>query len=90
MARNKVQFQKGLSEAEFDELYGTEERCHAELARLRWPEGFECPDCGVQGHCVVKRGARLLFQFLREVLHQNGAARNPWRSPAHYFFPVTR
>ena len=23
MARNKVQFQKGLSEAEFDELYGT-------------------------------------------------------------------
>ena len=62
MARNKVQFQKGLSEAEFDELYRTEERCHAELARLRWPEGFECPDCGVQGHCVVKRGARLLFQ----------------------------
>ena len=30
MARNKVQFQKGLSEAEFDELYGTKERCHAE------------------------------------------------------------
>ena len=49
MARNKVQFQKGLSEAEFDELYGTEERCHAELARLRWHEGFECPGCGVQG-----------------------------------------
>jgi len=24
MARNKVQFQKGLSEARFDELYGTE------------------------------------------------------------------
>jgi hypothetical protein len=39
MARNKVQFQKGLSEAQFDELYGTEERCHAELARLRWPHG---------------------------------------------------
>ena len=62
MARNKVQFQKGLSEAEFDELYGTEEGCHAELARLRWPDGFECPDCGGQGHCMVKRGARQLFQ----------------------------
>ena len=62
MARNKVQFQKGLSEAQFDELYGTEERCHAELARLRWPHGFECPDCGGHGHCVVKRGARQLFQ----------------------------
>ena len=62
MARNKVQFQKGLSEAEFDELYGTEGRCHAELARLRWPDGFACPDCGGQGHCVVKRDARQLFQ----------------------------
>src|SRR5208282_2273436 len=62
MARNKVQFQKGLSEAEFDELYGTEERCHAELARLRWPNGFECPARSGQGHCVVKRGARQLFQ----------------------------
>ena len=27
MARNKVQFQKGLSEAEFQRLYGSEELC---------------------------------------------------------------
>ena len=27
VARNKVQFQKGLSEAEFERLYGTEEQC---------------------------------------------------------------
>lgn len=62
MARNKVQFQKGLSEAEFDELYGTEERCHAALAQWRWPDGFACPDCGGHGHCMVERGARRLFQ----------------------------
>jgi ribosomal protein L37AE/L43A len=62
MARNKVQFQKGLSEAAFAELYGTEEQCHAEVVRLRWPDGFECPDCGGRGHCVVERGARKLFQ----------------------------
>ena len=29
MARNQVQFQKGLSEASFAEIYGTEEQCHA-------------------------------------------------------------
>jgi hypothetical protein len=29
MARNAVQFQKGLSEPEFDRLYGTEEAGHA-------------------------------------------------------------
>ncbi|MCF3948674.1 hypothetical protein L2A60_18615 [Acidiphilium iwatense] len=31
MARNAVQLQKGLSEAEFDRLYGTEEQCQAAM-----------------------------------------------------------
>ena len=46
MARNKVQFQKGLSEGAFKKAYGSEERCHAALVNWRWPDGFECPDCG--------------------------------------------
>ena len=46
MARNKVQFQKGLSEAVFQARYGTEEQCRAALFATRWPEGFECPACG--------------------------------------------
>jgi transposase-like protein len=62
MARNKVQFQKGMSEARFDELYGTEALCHDALVRWRWPEGFTCPDCEGRAHCIVKRGARILYQ----------------------------
>ena len=62
MSRNMVQFQKGLSDARFDEMYGSEERCHAALVQLRWPDGFECPDCRGHGHCLVNRGARRLFQ----------------------------
>ena len=62
MARNKVQFQKGMSEARFDELYGTEELCHDALVRWRWPEGFQCPGCEGRAHCIVKRGARILYQ----------------------------
>ena len=62
MARNKVQFQKGLSEAQFDALYGTEALCHAALVDWRWPEGFECPDCEGRAHCIVLRGVRLLYQ----------------------------
>ncbi|MGC9270805.1 transposase, partial [Acidiphilium sp.] len=46
MARNAVQLQKGLSEAEFDRLYGTEEQCRAVVIKLRWPDGFSCPVCG--------------------------------------------
>ena len=62
MARNQVQFQKGLSEARFAEIYGTEEQCHAALIKWRWPNGFECPGCNAGDHCVVTRGARRLFQ----------------------------
>ncbi|MGB9166006.1 MAG: transposase, partial [Rhodomicrobium sp.] len=43
MPRNKVQFQKGMSEAQFDKLYGSETLCHAALVNWRWPEGFQCP-----------------------------------------------
>ncbi len=62
MARNQVQFQKGMSEAQFDEMYGSEALCHAALVQWRWPDGFECPCCGGRKHCIVKRGARSLYQ----------------------------
>ncbi len=57
-----MQFQKGMSEAQLDALYGTEELCHDALVGWRWPDGFECPDCGGRAHCIVKRGGRNLYQ----------------------------
>ena len=60
MARNKVQFQKGLSEPEFERLYGSEEACRAALFKWRWPHGFACPQCGGAKHCVIE--GRGLFQ----------------------------
>src|SRR5215210_2495432 len=60
MARNTVQFQKGLSEGAFEERYGTEEKCRALVMALRWPDGFECPACGGRAYSEVK--TRGLFQ----------------------------
>src|SRR3954468_21825517 len=60
MARNTVHFQKGLSEAAFEERYGTEEKCRAVVIASRWPNGFECPVCGGGGHCGGQ--TRGLFQ----------------------------
>src|SRR5207237_2361053 len=60
MARNKVQFQKGLSEAQFATLYGTEDLCREVLTRWRWPSGFVCPVCGGKHHSIVK--TRALYQ----------------------------
>jgi transposase-like protein len=54
MARNTVQFQKGLSEAQFAVLYGTEDLCRAAVFGWRWPSGFVCPGCGGKRHSVVK------------------------------------
>jgi transposase-like protein len=60
MARNMVQFQKGLSEPDFERQYGSEEQCRAVVVALRWPDGFVCPGCAGRKHSLVK--SRLLFQ----------------------------
>jgi len=60
MARNAVQFQKGLSEPAFDRQYGTEEQCRAVVVAARWPDGFQCPACGGREHSMVT--TRDLFQ----------------------------
>ena len=62
MARNSMQFQKGLSEAGFTQLYGTEDRCRAALFSWRWPEDFVCPACGGMRHCEVSQEGRKLYQ----------------------------
>lgn len=57
MARNAVQFQPGLSMAGFNRRYGTEDRCHAALVTMRWPDGFVCPKCAGRkySYCEPKR-----------------------------------
>ncbi len=60
MARNKVQFQKGLSEPRFHDLYGGEDQCRQALFRWRWPGGFVCPRCGATRHCEI--AGRGLYQ----------------------------
>ena len=60
MARNWVQFQRGMSLPEVHERYGTEEKCHAALVAMRWPDGFVCPKCSGRAHSYY--AARRLFQ----------------------------
>lgn len=62
MGMNKVQFQKGLKLSDFLERYGTEEKCEAELATAKWPNGFSCPKCGHIGYCVVYHGTCKTYQ----------------------------
>ena len=45
---------------DFQKKYQTEEDCEKRLFDLRWPQGFECPNCGHQGYYYVKK--RKLYQ----------------------------
>ncbi|MEY2892692.1 MAG: hypothetical protein RJA98_2600 [Pseudomonadota bacterium] len=62
MSMNRVQFQAGLSMAEFMERYGRDEQCEAELIASRWPSGFACPACGGAHSSSFRREGRLYFQ----------------------------
>ena len=63
MPRSPVQFQKGQSLAEFTDRYGSEEQCRAALFQARWPQGFECPECGRKRCCRLR--CRNVFQCTR-------------------------
>ena len=63
MARNKVQFQKGISLGDFLKDYGTEEQCFDALTNWRWPDGFRCSLCHHDKYCQLKN--RKLFQCNR-------------------------
>ncbi len=60
MPKNKVQFQQGLSLTQFLTQYGSEELCRSALFRMRWPQGFQCPECGHGGYCEIL--SRKLYQ----------------------------
>ena len=63
MARNKVQFQKGVSLSDFLKDYGTQEQCFNALVEWRWPDGFRCPMCSHDKYCLLK--SHNLFQCNR-------------------------
>jgi hypothetical protein len=66
MAKNRVQFQKGLSLAAFLEAYGSEAQCAETLFRWRWPQGFVCPACGhTDGYTEVKTRGLLQCRHCR-------------------------
>ena len=44
---------------EFESRFSTEEGCRAYLVRLRWPDGFRCPQCGGAKAAMVRN---TLFQ----------------------------
>lgn len=62
MAQNRIQFQKGLSLPDFIRDYGTEEQCVLAVEKMRWPQGFSCPNCESPRYSIVWHGKVKTFQ----------------------------
>lgn len=69
MAMNPVQFQPGMSLAQFLRDYGTEAKCYRALYKSRWPRGFQCPACGAHRRSRFRREGRVYYQC-RKCRHQ--------------------
>jgi len=59
---NRIQFQPGMSMAEFFKLFGTEPLCAAALESARWPDSFRCPCCSGGAHCLLHTEGHKVFQ----------------------------
>lgn len=70
MAMNQVQFQPGLSMAQFIQQYGTVAKCYRALYRARWPQGFRCPRCNGRPRSRFRRAGRMYYQC-RACRHQS-------------------
>lgn len=53
MTYNPMLFQRGLSMAQFLERFGSESQCFQAAFTARWPNGFECPECGGRDYCLL-------------------------------------
>ncbi len=65
MAMNPIQFQPGMSLSELFDEYGTEQQCERALEKARWPQGFECPHCGISDHSQFYVEATKYWQCCR-------------------------
>lgn len=62
MAQNRIQFQKSLCLPDFLRDYGTEDQCAQALEKMRWPQGFVCPNCSSPRYGLVWHDKVKTFQ----------------------------
>jgi len=82
MARNKVRLQKRLNEA----VYGTEEKCRAEMIASRWPNGFECSVRGGRVCSAVGTGSCFDAPPVAARSSQSQVGSSPWRDSDHCLY----
>ena len=56
---------KPLGFIAFTEKYSNEEICREALFKARWPQGFECPECGRKSYILLKSRNRVQCNYCK-------------------------
>jgi len=73
---------------EFDEWFSNEVACVEYLRRLRWPEGFQCPNCGKNKAWLTGRGLLRCANCQRQTSVIAGTLFEGTRKPLRTWFQV--
>ena len=73
---------------EFDEWFSNEVACVEYLRRLRWPEGFQCPNCGKNKEWLTGRGLLRCANCQRQTSVIAGTLFEGTRKPLRTWFQV--
>jgi transposase-like protein/predicted RNA-binding Zn-ribbon protein involved in translation (DUF1610 family) len=73
---------------EFDEWFSNEVACVEYLRRLRWPEGFHCPNCGKNKAWLTGRGLLRCANCQRQASVIAGTLFEGTRKPLRTWFQV--
>jgi hypothetical protein len=78
------------SRLEFETLFGSEAACRAYLERVRWPDGFVCPnhDCGGRQAWLTARGLHRCTACGRQTSATAGTMFAATRKPLRAWFEV--
>jgi len=71
---------------EFEARFGTERACRRFLADLRWPEGFQCPECDHPGFWVNRRGLYVCSRCQVQTSVTAGTMLHGTRKPLRLWF----
>jgi transposase-like protein len=73
---------------EFDKWFGTEKACLAYISKLRWPQGFICPSCGMpeENPSIMGRGLFLCRKCKRQTSVTAGTLFHKAHKPLRTWF----
>lgn len=79
-----IDFPKNMME--FLDRFATEQACLAYLYRVRWPKGFQCPECAGRSGWLTNRGTVFCSQCQRQTSPTAGTTLHNTRTSARKWF----